>query len=841
MIANEYFQSYSDYFWQWEDNAEVIAIPNYSTIAYRAFITEVLAKLSDQGVPPFGALLMAMIATNPRGEIVLDVLYQNFNKEIKKEGDNYLVDAFIFLKLLSEVPEEYKKGNKRVLLLQALFENCHNIFSVKKSKEIVHWFDFNTGNVANITIKKELNPTVYNKDFRTISLLGTRYRSVDEIIKKIASLPDITETIIPKEDISRGNNKNTFIDELISDNRTFQLGILAERILSGLNVPFHRSLADQQPLGGISDLTNKGSFDKLLLSEFANEDILFLSRLANNEALYIEREIPPSNNTLKRVFLIDASLRNWGTPKLIAFATVVAIAKAPKSTIECSTFAIGHSVKHVSLDSIHALIDGLQVLESSADASSGLALYFKENPPNKDTELFFLTETSSAKQTAMYNSMSIYGSFINYYIHTDFDGNIDVFKKQQKSLKHIQHIQLPLDELSKRKPITVSKLVERNTKIEAYPVLVRNPSNVKQLVMASDGQIFQMTSEKALLRLFDKSAKKHEKGWIIIQNNLPFVNGLSEIGIFNKEYIFLLFNPNKKEVCLLNANTGARQIRSFNEYDSKNGNGVFCYYKGDFYNKSHNNIFRISIDGNIELDTKAPKELFENQEKEIIQEARSYMYSQGILKNIQNIYINESERLVFNVHQLHITSHQHIKLDRADNTIKVNESIKNADGEFVFRDGSSIEVNRIGILILKSSNESIPLIYLPSVIDSTLGVATDADFAGNGYYYKDKQFELLLTDPGNQRVSIVKLIQEQTGLGLKRSKEIVDACPSSIMCYISDFRAVQIKRALEAEGAIIEMKEMDQETQLNKVSTTYFYENYIEAFVKTIQSYGTKN
>jgi preprotein translocase subunit SecB len=52
-----------------------------------------------------------------------------------------------------------------------------------------------------------------------------------------------------------------------------------------------RHFLGEQPIGGISDMTNKGDFNRMLL-EFANEDEVFMNRVANNEALYIQRNTP---------------------------------------------------------------------------------------------------------------------------------------------------------------------------------------------------------------------------------------------------------------------------------------------------------------------------------------------------------------------------------------------------------------------------------------------------------------------------------------------------------------------------------------------------------------------
>lgn len=310
-----YFQSYDNYFWQWEDNGEVLAIPGDSTIAYRAFIGEVYQKIIPQGIPPFGSLLLAIIATNPDSKDSL-VAVNRLLQKLMTENERAFIDrVFSFLHVLSEVPKEYKTGNKRIILLQSIFQSCHNILSADNSKRIFGNY-FSAPIDKPLLLKKEkFSSHVFVRDLRTLELIGQKLPTVNDIIDRMAGLPELKEEIEIPVSVEESSVTKDFVEELIDHTKTFHVGSLIKRLWSGLNIPVHASQPSQQPIGGISDLTNKGDFDKLLLSEFANDDLVFLSRLANNEALYIHREIPPANNDFQRVILIDVSLKNWGTPK----------------------------------------------------------------------------------------------------------------------------------------------------------------------------------------------------------------------------------------------------------------------------------------------------------------------------------------------------------------------------------------------------------------------------------------------------------------------------------------------------------------------------------------------
>jgi hypothetical protein len=90
--------------------------------------------------------------------------------------------------------------------------------------------------------------------------------------------------------------------------------------------------------------------------------------------------------------------------------------------------------------------------------------------------------------------------------------------------------------------------------------------------------------------------------------------------------------------------------------------------------------------------------------------------------------------LVFNIHELRLTDHSVIKLDNSGFKERVIEAESIGNNKFRFPDGSTITINRTGMIILKSSDLSIDTMYIPSVIDGALGIATKNTFSGYEYY-----------------------------------------------------------------------------------------------------------
>ena len=67
-------------------------------------------------------------------------------------------------------------------------------------------------------------------------------------------------------------------------------------------------------------------------------------------------------------------------------------------------------------------------------------------------------------------------------------------------------------------------------------------------------------------------------------------------------------------------------------------------------------------------------------------------------------------------------------------------------------------------------------------------------------------FDVILKNAGGQKLQIVKLVKDITGLGLKEAKAVVDAAPGAVKEGVSKEEAENIKKQLEESGAEVELK-----------------------------------
>ena len=68
------------------------------------------------------------------------------------------------------------------------------------------------------------------------------------------------------------------------------------------------------------------------------------------------------------------------------------------------------------------------------------------------------------------------------------------------------------------------------------------------------------------------------------------------------------------------------------------------------------------------------------------------------------------------------------------------------------------------------------------------------------------EFNVVLAEVGANKLKVVKAVKEACGLGLKEAKDLVDGAPSTLKEGLSKDEAENLKKAIEAEGAKVELK-----------------------------------
>lgn len=87
-----------------------------------------------------------------------------------------------------------------------------------------------------------------------------------------------------------------------------------------------------------------------------------------------------------------------------------------------------------------------------------------------------------------------------------------------------------------------------------------------------------------------------------------------------------------------------------------------------------------------------------------------------------------------------------------------------------------------------------------------VAIAAAAPAAGAAVAEEKTAFNVVMTNFGANKINVIKVIREITGLGLKEAKDMVEGVPSTVKEGVSKDDAASIKKKLEEAGATVEIK-----------------------------------
>ncbi len=113
----------------------------------------------------------------------------------------------------------------------------------------------------------------------------------------------------------------------------------------------------------------------------------------------------------------------------------------------------------------------------------------------------------------------------------------------------------------------------------------------------------------------------------------------------------------------------------------------------------------------------------------------------------------------------------------------------------------------IDAMTILELNELVKAIEEKYGVSAAAAVVAAAPAAGGAAAAEEKtEFDAILTSFGANKINVIKVVREITGLGLKEAKELVDNCPKPLKEGVSKEDAEEIKKKLEEAGAAVEIK-----------------------------------
>lgn len=134
----------------------------------------------------------------------------------------------------------------------------------------------------------------------------------------------------------------------------------------------------------------------------------------------------------------------------------------------------------------------------------------------------------------------------------------------------------------------------------------------------------------------------------------------------------------------------------------------------------------------------------------------------------------------------------------------MSDEMKNVEVPAKFQSLVS-EIEKMSVLDLAELVKILEDKFGVSAAAPAMMMAAPAAGAGEAAEVKDT-FDVELTAAGEQKINVIKVVREITGLGLKEAKDMVDGAPKVIKAGAKKAEADELKAKLEAAGASVSLK-----------------------------------
>ena len=125
-------------------------------------------------------------------------------------------------------------------------------------------------------------------------------------------------------------------------------------------------------------------------------------------------------------------------------------------------------------------------------------------------------------------------------------------------------------------------------------------------------------------------------------------------------------------------------------------------------------------------------------------------------------------------------------------------SVKREDVLKYLEEANMIEISEL----VKDIEDKFGVTAAVPVAAAAAGGASDGASEGE----EKSSFDVVLAAAGQSKISVIKVVRELSGLGLKEAKELVDSAPKAVKEGVAKDEAETIKSQLEEAGATVELK-----------------------------------
>lgn len=115
-------------------------------------------------------------------------------------------------------------------------------------------------------------------------------------------------------------------------------------------------------------------------------------------------------------------------------------------------------------------------------------------------------------------------------------------------------------------------------------------------------------------------------------------------------------------------------------------------------------------------------------------------------------------------------------------------------------------INKVSELKVGELAELVKAMEEKFGVSAAMPMAAGAAGAGAGEAEEKTAWKVMLKEGGAQKIQVIKVLREVTGLGLKEAKDLVDGAPKVVKEGLKKEDAEELKKKLEAAGATVELQ-----------------------------------
>ena len=495
-------------FWQWSEDGEVVewALGGNHTIAFRGELRVVLQRVATRGLPPLGAVLLLLAAGRDSWDEDKRIDLRNLARSIGSDGNRdlsqKLAHVLLHLDRVRSILPDMRPDP------QAIAELAGVVFETVRPPELPV-DDILETLLSPVDVGASM-PLTAGKWLWELRLLEPGLKHLDADTFSMRFQTGLDTEILPADvEEPLAQKIQRLFSRLDDDEELSGIARLARNLMAVVNLPRPLDDSDDVPVGGVSDISNRGSLDRLLISELAQDDHTLMLRVAMNEALYLRRETPPRNPPRSRIVILDAGLRLWGTPRVFATSVALSLAAMSDPSVAMSILRPeGDRLAETDLSSRAGLIEHLKALQPESHPGRSLgAIHHSIDEQEGDTDIVLITGADVLADPAFRRDLDECEPRVSYVMSVSRDGGFQLLQLTAHGIKRLRAATLDLDRLlapAQRPSVPlvdpeVSKDLPAILRVQPFPLRLPHAVVPAQTWRVSDECVLSVTNDGRLV------------------------------------------------------------------------------------------------------------------------------------------------------------------------------------------------------------------------------------------------------------------------------------------------------------------------------------------------------